>query len=234
MRPSSYLKALHADSDVAQDDNWMLSYIDVFVLITTLFLMLLVMNNASFGTVNAPREGIQEALATSEVSVMEEQAFVEQLIAPKPSQEDTELFSTLQSSIITHGMQSHIQLVQEADRTRLEIQSRVLFNSGDAYLTRSGEALLDKILPILEPTQGIIVIEGHTDNNPIKTKQFPSNWSLAASRATEVLEFFVAEGFDQSRFRAVSYGDTQPIVPNDSSANRRSNRRVSLVIEQAL
>jgi len=241
MRPSSYLKALNADSDVAQDDNWMLSYIDVFVLITTLFLMLLVMNNASFGTVATPNEGTQKALSNSEKSSLEEQAIVAELIAPEPApivlpapKNESELFDTLQSSIVMHGMQSHIELIQEADRTRLEIQSRVLFNSGDAYLTRSGEALLEKLLPVLKPTQGIIVIEGHTDNQPINTQQYPSNWSLAASRATEVLEFFVSEGFDQHRFRAVSFGDTRPIVPNDSSANRRTNRRVSLVIERAL
>lgn len=245
MRPSSQLKSLIEDSHVAQDDNWMLSYIDVFVLITTLFLMLLVINKSNFGTtelVETPQAEYPESpLALQETA--EASAIIAQDILPislpfqpldisgSENSISHAVYTKLKSAIEAHGLENHIQLAHETNRTRLEIQSRVLFDSGDAYLTRSGEALLDKLVPLLETVDGEIVIEGHTDNQPINTKRFPSNWSLAAARATEVLQFFVAEGFDQHRFRAVSYGDTQPIASNASENDRSKNRRVTLILE---
>jgi len=232
MRPSSNLKTLSAESDVAQDDNWMLSYIDVFVLITTLFLMLLVLNKANFGSVEQTLSDSKISLPQVEISEvidLNKNKSEERTDTPQPQHS---LHQSLSDAIQAYGMSSHVALIEESNKTRLEIQSRVLFNSGDAYLTRSGVALLENLVPVLNVSEGIIVIEGHTDNEPIQTRRYPSNWSLAAARATEVLSFFVAEGFEETRFRAVSYGETQPIVPNDSLANKRKNRRVSLVIEQ--
>lgn len=282
MRPSSHLKTISEDSAVAQDDNWMLSYIDVFVLITTLFLMLLVMRETElpskeepssipttvlpeiaqgqFDTSQSDHAPIAPALlgsedkhpdtrkanpqnALSDVIVIDEVRVIDEataIAAPhKPFSASAKqalgnhaLQRALERSVAEHRLESHIKVVQDQFKTRLEIQSRVLFDSGDAYLTRSGEALLEKLLPVLQEAPGNIVIEGHTDNQPINTLRFPSNWNLAAARASEVLEFFVSEGFEARRFRAVSYGDTQPLVDNSSEANRRKNRRVSLVIEQ--
>ncbi|TNC80939.1 MAG: hypothetical protein C9356_11350 [Oleiphilus sp.] len=243
MRPSSHLKTLVEDSHVAQDDNWMLSYIDVFVLITTLFLMLLVMNRSSFGTTDMlekppahfpesqiPLPAISESPALLSQDIIPVSKPYQPLDAPG-SESSLALYTNLKSAIETHGLDNHIQLARESNRTRLEIQSRVLFDSGDAFLTRPGEAVLEKLLPLLETVEGEIVIEGHTDNQPISTRRFPSNWSLAAARATEVLQFFVTEGLDQDRFRAVSYGDTRPITGNTTENERSKNRRVTLVLE---
>lgn len=245
MRPSSQLNTLSAGSDVAQDDNWMLSYIDVFVLITTLFLMLLVMNKAGFG--DSPVEGLEGEVHALPVSSNQQQdkaahhtqtlehALLEDQVALNGLEllSGAQLYSELEESISRHHLAPHIELVKEKNRTRIEIQSRVLFDSGDAYLTRAGEAVLEKVLPVLQEVNGSVIIEGHTDDQPINTPRFPSNWNLAAARAAEVLEFFVSEGLSDQRFRAVSFGDTRPLHPNTSEQNRRKNRRVSLIIEKA-
>jgi len=125
-----------------------------------------------------------------------------------------------------------ITLIKDSNFTELAIQSRVLFSSGTSELTRSGEDVLEKLVPVLKDSDGLVFIEGHTDDNPISTSRFSSNWDLASARATEVLQFFVAEGIKKSRFRAVSYGDTKPLVENTSEANRQRNRRVSLMIQR--
>jgi chemotaxis protein MotB len=129
-------------------------------------------------------------------------------------------------------LDSLIAYAEADDYTELEISSRVLFQSGETELTRAGEAVLEQLLPALNKSEGLIFIEGHTDDTPIQTERYPSNWELAAARATEVLKFFVAEGMDKSRFRAVSFGETQPLVPNDSEVSRQKNRRVNLVIHK--
>jgi len=250
-RPSMNLKTTLHDGEVMTDDNWMLSYIDVFVLITTLFLMLLVVNKPKLELKEKTHE-----LSSTYVDVRKDNAYIDlALIDPIPEllkinseaskQNDGQIFElehssigdynlAMTESIREHGLEGLIHVSKKANATKLEIDSRVLFDSGNAYLTRSGEALLENLLPILKQSIGTILIEGHTDDQPIGTAKYPSNWSLAAARATEVLEFFVSEGLKDSRFRAISYGDTQPLAPNDSDTNRRKNRRVSLVIENAL
>jgi len=77
----------------------------------------------------------------------------------------------------------------------------------------------------------LILIEGHTDNLPIKTPQFPSNWELGSARATSVLHFLTSQQLDSSRMRATTYADTLPIADNSTSAGREKNRRVSILIK---
>ena len=234
MRPSFNLQSMVADSESAQDDNWMLSYIDVFMLMTTIFVMLLVMNRTGQQAIEPPlSQGAVEGgdarhlaelplIGANEYQVTE----LDQLI-----QLDTIWLSDIKRSIESNNLSNLVQLQKGDEFTSLEIQSRVLFNSGATELARSGEALLEKLVPVLLQSEGIIFIEGHTDDRPMASSEFSSNWDLASARATEVLHFFVAEGLSKKRFRAVSYGDTQPIAPNDTEENRSKNRRVSLMIQ---
>ena len=231
MRPALKLKQLLADSETPMDENWMVSYIDVFVLMTTLFVLLLFLQSPQMGLGEGQRE-----LPSDPADALFEQ--LARLPAPAAGSVAAEsdihldLKTTLVDSITEQGLASHVQVRDAATTTELEIASRVLFESGDSDLTRAGIAVLEKLTSVLAETQGQIFIEGHTDNRPIETAKYPSNWDLAAARATEVLQFFVLEGLDKQRFRAVSYGDTKPVVPNSSAANRQKNRRVSLVIEK--
>ena len=74
------------------------------------------------------------------------------------------------------------------------------------------------------------MVEGHTDNIPIETSQFPSNWELGAARASSVVKFLVSQGMDQQRLRAISYADTQPRASNDTASGRQQNRRVAMLL----
>ncbi|MGB3985550.1 MAG: OmpA family protein, partial [Limnochordia bacterium] len=85
--------------------------------------------------------------------------------------------------------------------------------------------------PILKDIPNPIRIEGHTDNLPIKTAQFPSNWELSVHRATSVIRYMVEElDFDPTKLSAAGYGEYRPVRPNDSAENRAMNRRVDIVI----
>jgi chemotaxis protein MotB len=74
-------------------------------------------------------------------------------------------------------------------------------------------------------------VEGHSDNQPINTRQFPSNWELSTRRATSVLRALVRDGVDQERLRAVGYADTRPLKPNSTPQGRAANRRVELILQ---
>ena len=83
----------------------------------------------------------------------------------------------------------------------------------------------------MKQAKGLIYIEGHTDNRPIKTAQFPSNWELGAARATSVLHFLASQQIDANRMRAVTYADTKPLADNATEQGRQRNRRVNIVIK---
>jgi len=231
-RPSLNLQLLTDDIESNSDDSWMISYIDVFVLMSTVFVMLLVLSRAELAESVA-----QHAITTAKSPVEQVVDVTDFALGVSSSTSQTQNVNWLEdisTSIKANGLESLVTLIKDSNFTELAIQSRVLFSSGTSELTRSGEDVLEKLVPVLKASDGLVFIEGHTDDNPISTSRFSSNWDLASARATEVLQFFVAEGVKKSRFRAVSYGDTKPLVENTSEANRQRNRRVSLMIQRRM
>jgi chemotaxis protein MotB len=152
------------------------------------------------------------------------------LPAPKPVDEN-ELQQQLSKKIDEFGLKDTVNIKVKQGYAELEIQDKVLFKSSEAYLTTEGEVLLQRLSPLLKQAVGLILIEGHTDNRPINTPQFPSNWELGSSRATSVLHFLTSQRLDGSRLRAITYADTMPIADNSTPEGREKNRRVNIVIK---
>jgi len=228
-RPSLNLQALNADIENNHDDNWVISYLDVFVLISTVFVVLLVLSHPEKEENVTQTPTVSTHLSPADIVDVSDLALARET-APKLIQSNAQWLNSIALLIKSNGLASHVELIKEPDFTELTIQSRVLFSAGSSHLTRSGEDLLEKLLPALKNSKGLVFIEGHTDDYPIATSQFSSNWEFASARAAQVKLFFMAEGIKKSRFRAVSYGDTKPQVTNSSEANRQKNRRISLVI----
>ena len=117
----------------------------------------------------------------------------------------------------------------------LEMKSGMLFASGEADLAEKALPVLKKIAEIIRHLRNSIHIEGHTDNIPIDTIEFPSNWDLSSARASSVVREFEKAGIDPGRLAAIGYGEFHPIADNKLEAGRFKNRRVVLVlISQAL
>lgn len=112
------------------------------------------------------------------------------------------------------------------------VRDRVLFRSGEAFLEPEGRRVLDQLAVVLAHIDNAIVVEGHTDDVPIRGGgRFPTNWELSTARATQVLRWLVeVRGLPAARFSAAGYADTHPRVPNDSAQHRALNRRVEIVI----
>jgi len=105
------------------------------------------------------------------------------------------------------------------------------FDSGDATLLPGGRSTLARIASILNEKGFQIRIEGHTDNVPIHTARFKSNWDLSTARATEVVSLLVEKhGFDPEQISAAGYSQYHPVADNDSAEGRQANRRVDLII----
>jgi chemotaxis protein MotB len=112
----------------------------------------------------------------------------------------------------------------------VEIKTSILFPSGSAQIAHSATPTLNKVAVILSHYPNPIHVEGFTDNQPIHTLAFPSNWELSAARAASVVHLFSSSGIKPERMAAIGYGEHQPIADNATPAGRNTNRRVVLVV----
>lgn len=113
----------------------------------------------------------------------------------------------------------------------IRLDSRFLFDLSSAGLRPEAHEVLDELLGSLKGLPNEIRVEGHTDNLPINSPQFPSNWELSAARASSIIRFFEERGMDPRRMTAVGYGEWRPVVRNDSPENRQKNRRVEIFVD---
>ncbi|MDP3877841.1 MAG: OmpA family protein [Methylobacter sp.] len=257
--------------------NWLLTYLDVFILIVMLVITLITLSdinteqqqavtqpkkicppvpptpvatNCPPAAVieNKPVETVKPAVAVKpEIKQENDNVFdlsdasaikmiAETAINPIPelsraNSADEKMLNVLTKAIDDFGLNNIVNIKITQGYAQLEIQDKLLFKSSEAELTATGGALLKRLTPLLQQAVGLILIEGHTDNMPIKTAQFPSNWELGSSRATSVLHFLVLQQLDSSRLRAITYADTMPIADNATEEGREKNRRVNILIK---
>ncbi len=125
-----------------------------------------------------------------------------------------------------------IRLKRFHNKLIINIDDKISFDSGSADLKKGVFPALEKISRILaDYPENQIIVEGHTDNVPIRTSRFRNNWQLSTERALSVLEYLLRhKKLDPTRFSVAGYGEYQPIVSNDSPSNRALNRRVDIVV----
>lgn len=112
----------------------------------------------------------------------------------------------------------------------IEIRADILFPSGVAEVSAAAKPVLARVSSVLKPFPNPIRIEGHTDNVPIATLAYPSNWQLSSARAASVVALFMNQGLEPTRMSVAGFGEYQPKVPNDTAEGRNANRRVLIVV----
>lgn len=224
-----------------RDDEhaWILTYLDVLTLVIVIFVILL--------TFMDPRDDRPLATVAQPIQLAhpDRQALLDPLIAPLmgdlaeldqrpheplPAVDEPDPQGATASRMrdqAPHG----VEVVEHPGRTELRIQDEILFSSGQADLQPEGQALLALLEPLLDEHDGLITVEGHTDNIPIATERFPSNWELSSARASGVVRYLQDQGLEAQRLRAVGRADTQPVASNNTARGRAENRRVALILE---
>ena len=124
-----------------------------------------------------------------------------------------------------------LQVVFRSGQMVLKLPSGILFPSGQAALTKDGEAALAEVTKILtEFKERRFVIAGHTDSDRLKSKKFRDNWDLSNARALSVVKFMIAAGFPAKNLAASGYGEFDPVAPNDTDTNKQQNRRIEIIL----
>ncbi len=150
----------------------------------------------------------------------------------KMQEELNQMASEFKTYFAENNFSQSVEVSVVDDMIQISFKDGILFDKGTASLNKqSKEALLGVISQLEEYPNSTIKIEGHTDNMPINTAQFPSNMYLSAARAIAVYEYYMAKGIAPERMSAEGYAEYKPIAPNDTPENRAKNRRVEIYIK---
>ena len=155
--------------------------------------------------------------------------------ASKQEQQDfRKLKKQLDAYAKAHGFGTEVQAVIEQRGLVVRVLTdKLLFNSGSATLQSAGLPLLEEVSRLLNVDhKHPITVEGNTDNQPIQSSQFPSNWELSTDRATTVVRFLIAHGVADQRLSAAGYADLHPLASNATATGRARNRRVDIVLDR--
>lgn len=137
-------------------------------------------------------------------------------------------YEALISDLESEVQAGQIQIERMRDGLRLNLSDEILFGSGSADLSAAGREVLSRVAARLVELPDRVEVQGHTDNVPIARGPYPSNWELAAARATGVVRWLESQGVDPARLTGVSFGEHHPIGPNDTPEGRARNRRIEM------
>ncbi|MCR9097778.1 MAG: OmpA family protein [bacterium] len=146
---------------------------------------------------------------------------------------DQKIMQEVQQAIAESNLSRIVEAESSERGVIVRVKGGALFKPGSDKLLPVSFVFLDEVIRITEEFPYELSIEGHTDDSPIATPRFPTNWHLAAARSIAVLRYMIDAGdIDASRVAASGYGSTRPLVPNDSPENRAVNRRVEFVYKR--
>jgi chemotaxis protein MotB len=225
-------------------ERWLLTYADLITLLMAFFVVLYALSSINVKKFQAIALSLSLAMGGGE-SVLTESGvslapgisgsnFLNDELTTGELQELTDLErirQELQSYIEQNGLTGKVAVNMEERGVVVSFQEVALFPLGSAELTRDARETIGKIGLILTKTSQYIRVEGHTDNLPINTSVYPSNWELSVARATSVVQELIHSlDFPPYRLSATGYSEFRPRTPNDSEAQRQQNRRVDIVI----
>jgi chemotaxis protein MotB len=253
-------KSSQAISEIMEEGSaagWLVTYADLMTLLLTFFILLFSISTMNLEKFKQAISAIQISLGEKSPPIGLLDLIVEIPEVPlhgdlaKPTSgghgpketkialEDViglksrDIFRDVQHFIHKSNLSNHILLSIEGSKVIIRVTGKVLFKSGNSVLNPEALPILDDIVKIAgRHPEYYLRIEGHSDNVPISTPQFPSNWELSAVRATSVLRYLVDGGMDPHRLTATGYGSLLPLFPNDTESNRARNRRVEFVLEK--
>lgn len=238
----------HAEHhDEHMDESWLVPYADILTLLLALFIVLFASADANKAKFTQMAQSLNAAFSGSPSVFDNNQAITPEVDASKPNQsnvdaikEQAQLRETVELIKVKQDMDQYIQknnltgqltTVLTDDGLMIRIKDSALFLSGSAELRSESQRFAAEIAKMLAPLSQQVLISGHTDNMPINTAEFPSNWELSSKRSINFMKFLLSEEkLKPERFSAVGYGEYRPLASNAAEDGQAKNRRVEVLI----
>lgn len=230
-----------------EDDqsSWQLTFADMMTLILCFFVLLISISSVDAERYDQVADSLGAAMTAEKDAPRKESPEVgpaPEFVPPVKTETPAgRTFSDIMTDLRTrlaHEADA-VQLEARPDAVAINLRGPVFFELGSAELTPRARPLLHSIAGSLYNTDYDLTVEGHTDDLPIRTAAYPSNWELSAARASRVVRYLQELGFAPGRMRAVGLADTRPLLPNKGvdgkplPRNQVKNRRVVILVEAA-
>jgi chemotaxis protein MotB len=233
-------------------ERWLVSYADFITLLFAFFVVMYAISSVNEGKYRVLSDSISSAFrnvpgssvgamvqvnssAPMPVSIPFKKPHIANIKTDTAREKHRELLRS-KAKEITQALaplvqQGQVRITEGALGITVEINASVLFDSGEARLQVPAMRALTAVGQILATTDFPITVEGHTDNAPINTPLFPSNWELSGARAASVVRLFIDTGVDPRRLTATGYAEQRPMADNATPEGRQRNRRVAINME---
>jgi chemotaxis protein MotB len=220
-------------------ERWLVSYADFITLLFAFFVVMFAVSQVDSKRLGRFTEAFSKAVGEDIMPGKGDSLVPDEAVKPPdPSTGDQKLPPELESVRLKLLALSEtlkgLQVIQRRNELVLRLSDNIFFESGDDQIKPRAAAILHTLVPELIPRAVDVRVEGHTDDRPIKTARFQSNWELSTSRATVVLAKLAAEGIPPTRLSAAGYGEFRPLAPNTTDDGRKQNRRVDLILAVSL
>jgi chemotaxis protein MotB len=218
---------------------WLLTYADLVTLILVFFVLLFSLSRRELGNITDALKSFEIAIGNEipktslfdmiDTGSSEKRKKLDQLTGMR----EVDVFKEINSFISKKNLGKSINAEFTEGKIVLRVEGGVLFRSGSSDLLQAASHILWDIIQIIQNNPHYdIDIQGHTDNRPISTPKFTSNWELSAIRATTVLRYLIENGISEERLTATGFADLRPVASNYTLEGRRKNRRVEFVLKE--
>jgi len=231
--PGSRFSRWHIEPQREEEQEaWLITYLDMLTLLLVMLVIMLALAGKGEGQQSEPAmiEATQQAAGDQLVALQPSASPIPSIMPLPAPAADTQQDDTSEAKPDL-ALGDDIEVIVNDGSISFRISSEILFGSGRAELEDAGLDVIDRLVPTLAAGGHRIIVEGHTDNLPIQTERFPSNWELSASRASSVVRYLQLAGIESTRLSATGYADTRPLADNGDEQGRASNRRVELVMQ---
>lgn len=224
--------------------GWMASFADTMTLLMTFFILLYSMASVEESKMMAMASALQNVLQgqkaeaifnydleNGEAPIMGGEDQITDIKESNETENDY-TYEELKKYIEGNNLENMMNVTKIDEGVELQLSDSILFPSASADLLNESKSLLNKVAELITSSKSNIIIGGHTDNRPIKSIKFPSNWELSSQRAVNVVKYFTdTKNIKASRFSAIGHGEYKPIADNNTEAGRSANRRVTILFK---
>ena len=227
-------------------ERWLISYADFITLLFAFFVVMYAISIVNEGKYQVLSEALGDAFggrgASTQVNARVEPVLPLSHIVNRKRNEAArrerekmgEMARQLSATLLPLVKSGQVRVTQNARGIGIEINASVLFDQGEAVLQGEAQEVLRSVAGLLRNDTHRIEVEGHTDNVPIASAIYPSNWELSAARASSVVRLFADSGIGEARLSAIGFASTRPVASNSEPAGQARNRRVAVMILAAL